>query len=180
MGQRKDCSAKGSAWSKISAEDNGDYILGSGGHYLHALLPCGLNYEYGLLQESDHAINLCPRSKKTSEYQGRKWNLHQDNARPHVSMTMLTCFAQKKTELRPHPTYSLDLAQNHFFLFPNLKKELKGRCFSSREEIVGIVQAILKILSKNRFEIMLEKWVRHWEKLRPRNPVLSKLIRNRK
>ncbi len=87
-----------------------------------------------------------------------------DNVRPHVSKVMLTFFAQKKIKLMPHLAYSADLVSSNFFLFPNLKKELKGRRFSPQEEIMGTVQVILKRLSKNRFEIMLEKWARNWEK----------------
>ena len=39
-------------------------------------------------------------------------------------------------ELIPHPAYSPDLAPSDFFLFPNLKKDIRGRHFRSDEEVV--------------------------------------------
>ena len=38
-------------------------------------------------------------------------------------------------ELIPHPAYSPDLAPS--FLFPNLKKDIRGRHFRSNEEVVA-------------------------------------------
>ena len=43
-------------------------------------------------------------------------------------------------ELIPHPTYSPDLAPNDFFLFPNLKKDIRGLHFRSDEEVVTAVE----------------------------------------
>ena len=39
-------------------------------------------------------------------------------------------------ELLPHPAYSPDLAPGDFFLFPNLKKDIRGLHFRSDEEVV--------------------------------------------
>ena len=43
-------------------------------------------------------------------------------------------------ELIPHPVYSPDLAPNDFFLFPNLKKDIRGCYFRSDEEVVTAVE----------------------------------------
>ena len=43
-------------------------------------------------------------------------------------------------ELIPHPAYSPDLAPSDFFLFPNLKKDIRGRHFRSDEEVVAEVE----------------------------------------
>ena len=43
-------------------------------------------------------------------------------------------------ELIPHPAYSPDLAPNDFFLFPNLKKDIRGLHFRSDEEVVTAVE----------------------------------------
>ena len=43
-------------------------------------------------------------------------------------------------ELIPHPVYSPDLANSDFFLFPNLKKNIRGRHFRSDEEVVTAVE----------------------------------------
>ena len=43
-------------------------------------------------------------------------------------------------ELIPHPAYSLYLASSDFFLFPNLKKDIRGCHFRSDEEVVMAVE----------------------------------------
>ena len=43
-------------------------------------------------------------------------------------------------ELIPHPAYSPDLAPSDFFLFPNLKKDIRGCHFRSDEEVVTEVE----------------------------------------
>ena len=43
-------------------------------------------------------------------------------------------------ELIPHPAYLPDLAPSDFFLFPNLKKDIRGLHFRSDEEVVKAVE----------------------------------------
>ena len=41
-------------------------------------------------------------------------------------------------ELIPQPAYSPDLAPSDYFLFPNLKKDIRGRHFRSNEEVAAV------------------------------------------
>ena len=43
-------------------------------------------------------------------------------------------------ELIPHPAYSPDLAPSDYFLFPNLKKDIRGRHFRSNEEVMAAAE----------------------------------------
>ena len=43
-------------------------------------------------------------------------------------------------ELIPHPAYSPDRPPSDFFLFPNLKKDIRGFHFRSDEEVVTAVE----------------------------------------
>ena len=43
-------------------------------------------------------------------------------------------------ELIPHRTYSPDVAPSNFFLFPNLKKDIRGLHFRSDEEVMTAVE----------------------------------------
>ena len=43
-------------------------------------------------------------------------------------------------ELIPRPAYSPDLAPSNFFLFPHLKKDIRGLHFRSDEEVVTAVE----------------------------------------
>ena len=41
-------------------------------------------------------------------------------------------------ELIPHPAYSPDLVRSDFFLFPNLKKDIRGCHFRSDEVVMAV------------------------------------------
>ena len=43
-------------------------------------------------------------------------------------------------ELILYHTYSPDLAPSDYFLFPNLKKDIRGRHFRSNEEFLAVVE----------------------------------------
>ena len=43
-------------------------------------------------------------------------------------------------EVIPHPAHSFGLAPSDFFLFPNLKKDIRGCYFRSDEEVEGVGQ----------------------------------------
>lgn len=101
--------------------------------------------------------------KKRPDLVGR-WKLHHDNARPHVANAVLQFLAKKGIETVPHPPYSPDLAPNDFFLYPQAKKELKGRRFPTAAAAVKKLEAILKVLSKEGFEHVFKEWQRRWNK----------------
>ena len=62
--------------------------------------------------------------------------LQQDNARVHTCKVAIDAVARNGYELIPHPVYLPDLAPSNFFLFPNLKMDIRGLHFLSDEEVV--------------------------------------------
>ena len=66
--------------------------------------------------------------------------LQQDNARVHTCKVAMDAVERNGYEVIPHPTYSLDLAPSDFFLFPTLKKDIRGLHFRSDEEVVTAVE----------------------------------------
>ena len=66
--------------------------------------------------------------------------LQQDNARVHTCKISMDAVERNGYELIPHPAYSMDLAPSDYFLFPNLKKDIRGRHFRSNEEAVAAVE----------------------------------------
>ena len=66
--------------------------------------------------------------------------LQQDNARVHTCKIAMDVVERNGYELIPHPTYSPDLAPSDYFLFPNLKKDIRGRHFRYNEEVVAAVE----------------------------------------
>ena len=66
--------------------------------------------------------------------------LQLDNVRVHTCKAAMDAVERKGYELIPHPAYLPDLAPSDFFLFPNLKKYIRGRHFRSDEEVATAVE----------------------------------------
>ena len=66
--------------------------------------------------------------------------LQQDNARVHTCKVAMDAVERNGYELIPHPAYSPDLAPSDFFLFPNLKKDIRRLHFRYDEEVVMAVE----------------------------------------
>ena len=66
--------------------------------------------------------------------------LQQDNARVHTCKIAMDAVELNGYELMPHPAYSPDLAPSDYFLFPNLKKDIRGHDVRSNEEVVAAVE----------------------------------------
>ena len=66
--------------------------------------------------------------------------LQQDNARVPTCKVAMDAVERNGYELIPHPAYSPDLAPSHFFLFPNLIKDICGLHRRSDEEVVMVVE----------------------------------------
>ena len=66
--------------------------------------------------------------------------LQQDNARVPTCKVAMDAVERNGYELIPPPAYSPDLAPSDFFLFSNLKKDVRGHHFRSDEEVVTAVE----------------------------------------
>lgn len=64
----------------------------------------------------------------------------QDNAPAHKSLIAMQKINEVGFELIDHPPYSPDLAPSDYYLFPKLKKNLKGKKFSSNEAVIRAVE----------------------------------------
>ena len=61
--------------------------------------------------------------------------LLQDNAPPYRAGVTMATIEECSLQLLEHPQYSPDLAPSDFFLFHEMKRQLKGRRFEDRDEI---------------------------------------------
>ncbi|KAI6661502.1 Histone-lysine N-methyltransferase SETMAR-like [Oopsacas minuta] len=69
--------------------------------------------------------------------------LHHGNASSHTAIRTREFLENSGLKTLPHPPYSPDLAPCDFWLFPRLKDQLRGRRFSTNEELRGaLFQAI--------------------------------------
>ena len=64
---------------------------------------------------------------------------HHDNAPNHQASTTQETIDRRSIEVLGHPPYSLDLAPYDFFLFPPLKKILRGRQF---DDVADLQRAV--------------------------------------
>ena len=90
--------------------------------------------------------------------------LQQDNARVHTCKVAMDAVEQNEYELIPHPAYSPDLAPSDFFLFPNLKKDIRGLHFRSDEEVVTAVEKWVNGKDPDFFSSGLMALEHHWSK----------------
>ena len=67
-------------------------------------------------------------------------------------------------KLIPHPAYSPDLAPSDYFLFPNLKKDIRGRHFWSNEEVMAAVEEWVRDKDPGFFSSGLMALEHRWSK----------------
>lgn len=82
-----------------------------------------------------------------------------------VESSQFVLFSVKKNTCcpTPSPSYSPDLAQCDYFLFPKLKFALKVQRFQDVEEIKANTAAELKVLISEQFQRTFEKWQDRWD-----------------
>ncbi|UYV74793.1 hypothetical protein LAZ67_12001006 [Cordylochernes scorpioides] len=117
----------------------------------HEVLPQGrtVNKEYYLqvMRNLREAI----RQKRPDLWKNKNWLLHHDNAPAHTSLLVRDFLAKNNTLMMPQPPYSPDLAPCGFFLFPKLKRPMKGRRYATLDEIKTASKEELKKIFKNDF-----------------------------
>ena len=79
--------------------------------------------------------NLLDREKLRGKF-SKGVLLQQDNARVHTCKVEMDAVERNGYVLIPHHAYSPDLVPSDFFLFQNLKKDIRGCHFRSDEEVV--------------------------------------------
>ncbi|GFN90119.1 transposase [Plakobranchus ocellatus] len=66
--------------------------------------------------------------------------VQHDNPRLHTSRQTQEALRQLELTTLPHPAYSADLAPSDYYLFPQLKKYLKGHPYDNDEEVIADVR----------------------------------------
>lgn len=93
------------------------------------------------------------------------WILHQDNARPYTATIIADYLTAHNIEVMSHPPYTPDVAPCDYWLFPTLKRHLRGQEFKTNLELNTATNSFLKSLPVAEFEkIILKKWTERIEK----------------
>ncbi|UYV60468.1 PHKG1 [Cordylochernes scorpioides] len=123
----------------------------------HEFLPQGrtVNKEYYLqvMRNLREAI----RQKCPDLWKNKNWLLHHDNAPAHTSLLVRNFLAKNNTLMMLQPPYSPDLAPCDFFLFPKLKRPMKGRSYARLDKIKTASKEELKKIFKNDFFEVLRR-----------------------
>ena len=90
--------------------------------------------------------------------------LQQDNVRVHTCNVAMDAVERNGYELIPHLAYSPDLAPSDCFLFPNLKKDIRGLHFQSDEEVVTAVEEWVNEKDPDIFSSGLMALEHRWSK----------------
>ena len=77
---------------------------------------------------------------KITEVNSKSVLLQQDNMGVHSCKVAMDAVERNGYELIPHPAYLPDLAPSDFFLFPNLKNDIRRCHFRSDKEVMTAVK----------------------------------------
>lgn len=104
------------------------------------------------------------RRKRPMLWRSGDWVLHHDNAPVHSALLIRNFCTKNGMTVIPQPPYSPDLAPADFFLFPKLKRPLKGQRFDSIERIKEKSLEELNSIHQEQFSGSFQQWKRRWEK----------------
>ena len=147
----------------ICCQGDGHSILGRNRRYYVGLFT-QKNYNTGvyyanLLDQLRTAIREKRRGKLSKGVL-----LQQDNARVYICKVAMDAVERNGYELIPHPAYSPDLASSDFFLFPKMKKDIRGLHFRSDEEVVTAVEEWVNRKNPDFFSSGLMALEHRWSK----------------
>ena len=130
------------------------------GFLVNKTLPNGQRFN------SEFMVNCILPELSDKMFQFRKKNgpeemyVHMDNAPSHNSrMTSkkMTQFEMKKLD---HPSFSPDVSPCDFWLFSKTKNRLKGKTFSTENELFEAVDDFLKKITKDEIKSVYQEWIR--------------------
>ena len=80
----------------------------------------------------------------------------------HTSRQTQDALRQLELTTLPHPAYSPDLAPSDYYLFPQLKKYLKGHHYDNDEEVMADVRRWCRGQSSEFFAYGVRQLVKRW------------------
>ncbi|XP_029163422.1 protein GVQW3-like [Nylanderia fulva] len=92
------------------------------------------------------------------------WRLQHDNAPSHTALVVSEFLTKHGVATLPHPLYSPDLAPPDFFLFPKIKRSLKGTRYGTLDAVKEAVTTCLREVPDDAFARAFQEWERRWDK----------------
>ncbi|KAJ4450260.1 hypothetical protein ANN_01680 [Periplaneta americana] len=122
-------------------------------------------------EEANHHRSILPKSpdEVTGGYQDEASQklskgvlLLHDNAPAYSAQD--THAASLDYQILPHSRYSPDMTPSDFFLFPRMKKSLRGRHFQNDNEVIFEVERFLNSQNADFYNQGLHQVIHRWEK----------------
>jgi hypothetical protein len=99
-----------------------------------------------------------------AKWRSGKWILYNDNAPALGAVTTNEFLAKHNIPSIPQSPSSPDLAPCDFFLFPTLKKTMKGHRFDFVEHIQANATRQLRAITKSDYQSCFRQWQERWNK----------------
>ena len=80
------------------------------------------------------------------------WFPHHNNVPAPMALCVQQFLAKNNMTFIPHPPYSPDLAPRDFFLFPRMKRQMKGKHFADVSKVKKKMLEVLNNISTEEFQ----------------------------
>lgn len=130
----------------------------------HEFLPRGETINRFRYLQTLRNLREAIRRKRPELWRSGEWVLHHDNAPVHSALLIRDYCTKNGMTVIPQPPYSPDLAPADFFLFPKLKRPMKGKRFESVDDIQEKSLEQLHTISQDDFSKSFTQWKHRWEK----------------
>ena len=100
---------------------------------------------------------------KRRDLQSKGAIFHQDNARPHTANRTLEKIDTLSWELLTHPAYSPDLALSDFHLLGLLKNNMRGKHFTTDDDVIGAVSKWLRRQPRDFYAKGINDFITRWQ-----------------
>ena len=134
------------------------FFFDASGVVHHEYLPEGSSVNQTYYNEVLKRLRDAIRRKRPELRRSDDWFFHHDNAPAHSALRTREFLAKHSITVLPHPPYSPDLAPCVFFLFPMLKRPLKGRRFETIPETNANATKGPKGIKKEAYLNCFRKW----------------------
>ena len=130
----------------------------------HEFVPTGQTVNEELYKTVLQRLRDAVRRHRPEKWRSGNWILHHDNGPAHRAVTTNEFLAKHNIPSLPQPPYPPDYAPCDFFLFPQLKKTMKGRRFDYVEDIKANATRQLRAITKSEYQMCFLQRQERWNK----------------
>jgi len=130
----------------------------------HEFVPTGQTVNKEFYKTVLQRLRDAARRHRPEKWRSGNWILHHDNAPAHRAVTTNKFLAKHNIPSLSQPPNSPDIAPYDFFLFPQLKKTMKGHRFDHVEDIQVNATRQLRAVTKSDYQKCFRQWQECWNK----------------